>query len=98
MGVAPRLDARWLWGSVAAGAAIVGLGVVADWFDWPNMIADISVNLGTAVGLAGVIVAFQHRLEQRTEEVVREEVADVRKEVAAVRAEVAAASYGRGWR
>jgi hypothetical protein len=55
------------------------------------MIADVSVNLGTAVGLAGVIVAFQHRLEQRTEDVVREEVGDVRKEVTQVRADVAAA-------
>jgi hypothetical protein len=85
------LDPRWLWGSVAVGAAIIGLGVLADVLGLPNMIADVSVNVGTAVGFAGVIVGFQHRLEQRTEEVVREEVADVRKEVTQVRADVAAA-------
>jgi len=91
------LDPWWLWGSVSAGAVIIGFGVAADHVGWPTIIGDITVNLGTAVGLAGVLVAFQRRLERRTE-AVREEVRDARKDIAAVRAEVEASSAEQPFR
>lgn len=89
----PRLNKRWLWASAVTGATIVGFGALADALGWPGLISDVSVNLGTAVGLAGVLVAYQRRLESRTDAVERR-VDAVRDEVADVRAEVAAATQG----
>lgn len=61
-------DWRWLVASVAAGVAVATVGWAANLrFHLPTVEA-VAINVGTAVGLAGVVWVMERRFERRTTE------------------------------
>jgi hypothetical protein len=64
------------WVVIAAyaviGAAIIAAGWALNRFaGWDVVVRDIAINIGTTIGLVGIIVALQRRVDERTERVER---------------------------
>lgn len=65
---------RIRWSLIWAGACLGSLVIAAGWtlghvYRWGPTVEAIGINVGTAIGLAGLLAAYQGKLEERIDEI-----------------------------